>query len=52
MSLGENSYLSYQVEGGVALGSHTCKILQEGCGQEEHYASEISDRKLPWTKVQ
>ena len=25
----------YQVEGGVAQGSYTCKDLQAGCGQEE-----------------
>ena len=34
--MSENHYLSYQVEGGVARGSHTCKkILWLGCGQEE-----------------
>ena len=37
---------------GMARGSHTCKILRAGCGQEQHYATEISDGKLPWTKVQ
>ena len=34
---GENHYLSYQVEGGVARGSHTCKKIfwGAGYGQEE-----------------
>ena len=46
----ENSYLSYQVEGGVALGSYTCKNfvgrIWSGVAREQ-YASEISNRKLP-----
>ena len=46
----ENRYLSYQVEGGVARGSHTCKKFAGRMwsgGAREHYASQISDRKLP-----
>ena len=35
LGLRENRYLSYKVKGGVARGSHTCKILQAGRGQEE-----------------
>ena len=38
LRLGANRYLSYQVEEGVARGSHTCKILRAGCGQEDEAA--------------
>ena len=47
-------YLTYQVEGGVTRGSHTCKNFagRMWSGAREHYVSEISNRRLPWTKVQ
>ena len=44
----------YFVEG-VARGSHTCEMKAPGSGQEqlgEHYASKISDQKLPNRKDQ
>ena len=44
------NYLSYPVEGGMARQSHICKNFAGRMlsgGAREHYARQISDRKLP-----